>query len=244
MGSSTTYQFESWPDEVVVARRFRVKDRVIHVLEARCPEQRGGCVGLLDRAGRVLGELRVDPGSGFAKLSRPIDLAPGQTFYLAAPSSRFGEDVSMEAPSLAGTEFLGEFEREDEVSSWRPCRVRRSLSIELTLAFGAKERVTPRREQIMRLAAMGMTDKQIAAKLEISRHTVDCHWRRLRERLSSASRTETVSAWLTEQAERRREDVERDYYFELLAAHDRIRSLEGLAAIPVYSWPAGSITMR
>ena len=49
-------------------------------------------------------------------------------------------------------------------------------------------------DQIVELAAQGMTDKQIASHLGISRHTVDSHWRRLREKSGLSARTALVQS--------------------------------------------------
>ncbi len=50
-----------------------------------------------------------------------------------------------------------------------------------------------RAAEILELAAQGLTDKQIAAKLEISAETVHTHWKRLRLRFNASSRTEILA---------------------------------------------------
>lgn len=56
----------------------------------------------------------------------------------------------------------------------------------------------PRQRAILDLAAEGRADKEIAAKLGISVHTVDAHWRRLRELYGASSRTQVLSEYATE----------------------------------------------
>lgn len=53
-----------------------------------------------------------------------------------------------------------------------------------------------REEQILRLIAGGMTDKEIALRLGISRKTVATHLARLYTRGGYHSRTEAVVGWL------------------------------------------------
>lgn len=89
--------------------------------------------------------------------------------------------------------------------------------------------ITQRRiDQIVELASQGMTDKEISRDLGISRHTVETHWQRLRERLGVKNRTAAVLASLRETVERQTE--------ELRAANESLQrayaiSREGLAAL-------------
>jgi len=52
---------------------------------------------------------------------------------------------------------------------------------------------TGREVQVLELAAEGLTDKQIALKLEISKATVSSYWRRILLKYQAASRTEVVA---------------------------------------------------
>jgi DNA-binding CsgD family transcriptional regulator len=61
---------------------------------------------------------------------------------------------------------------------------------------------TPREREILECAAQGLTDKEIAARLGISRETVATYWKRIRLRLDGASRTEAVARALTIEKER------------------------------------------
>jgi DNA-binding NarL/FixJ family response regulator len=58
--------------------------------------------------------------------------------------------------------------------------------------------LTPREEEIAALVARGMTNRQIAADLTISKHTAATHVRRILKKLGLHSRTE-LAAWITEQ---------------------------------------------
>ena len=53
-----------------------------------------------------------------------------------------------------------------------------------------------REQQILELAAEGLTDKEIARELGISVDTVDTYWRRIRHRLGTSSRTAAVATAL------------------------------------------------
>ena len=56
--------------------------------------------------------------------------------------------------------------------------------------------VTPRQEEILRSAALGHSDKQIADLLGISHATVRTHLRRLYLSYGFKSRSQAVAAWL------------------------------------------------
>ena len=58
-----------------------------------------------------------------------------------------------------------------------------------------------RQDQILLLAADGMTDKEIAARLSLSPETVGTYWRRILSKYSAASRTEVVAKVVRLQAE-------------------------------------------
>ena len=58
-----------------------------------------------------------------------------------------------------------------------------------------------RQDQILLLAAEGMTDKEIAARLSLSPETVGTYWRRILSKYSAASRTEVVAKVVRLQAE-------------------------------------------
>lgn len=53
-----------------------------------------------------------------------------------------------------------------------------------------------RGDQLLRLAAEGLTDKEIAAALGISPETVRTYWGRLRARSSARNRSEVIAKWL------------------------------------------------
>lgn len=64
-----------------------------------------------------------------------------------------------------------------------------------------QEQGKSRQDQILRLAAEGMTDKEIAARLNLSPETVGTYWRRILSKYSAASRTEVVAKVVRLQAE-------------------------------------------
>lgn len=61
--------------------------------------------------------------------------------------------------------------------------------------------------RLVELAAQGMTDKAIAAATGLSVHTVDTHWKKLRARFETSSRTEVVAAALREKFEEERAEL-------------------------------------
>ncbi|CAN5670269.1 hypothetical protein BH11ARM2_BH11ARM2_00830 [soil metagenome] len=58
-----------------------------------------------------------------------------------------------------------------------------------------------RQDQILLLAAEGLTDKEIAARLTLSPETVGTYWRRILSKYSAASRTEVVAKVIRLQAD-------------------------------------------
>jgi DNA-binding CsgD family transcriptional regulator len=57
-------------------------------------------------------------------------------------------------------------------------------------------RVSQRQEEILRLVAAGLSDKEIAAQLNVSPHTVRSHLQRLYRERGFRNRAEAVAAWL------------------------------------------------
>lgn len=55
-------------------------------------------------------------------------------------------------------------------------------------------RLSPRRVQVVRLVTAGMTNKEIASDMSISRRTVEAHLDRVREQLGLQNRAQ-VAAW-------------------------------------------------
>lgn len=58
-------------------------------------------------------------------------------------------------------------------------------------------RVTPREGEILDLVAAGLTTKEIARRLDLSRHTVGKLLERLFARNGLHSRTEAVARWIS-----------------------------------------------
>ena len=57
--------------------------------------------------------------------------------------------------------------------------------------------LSPRQEQIIGLIALGLSDKEISARLAISPHTVRTYLDRLYQHLGCRTRTHAVALWLT-----------------------------------------------
>lgn len=84
-----------------------------------------------------------------------------------------------------------------------------------------------REQQVLHFAAQGMTDKEIAKVLGISRETVLTYWRRIRLRHGSASRTEVVAKALQQRAANKIGEVEeqnQELLFEI-AERKRVENL-------------------
>ncbi len=57
--------------------------------------------------------------------------------------------------------------------------------------------LTPRQQEVALLVAQGLTNRQVAAELTLSEHTVATHVRGILKKLGVQSRTE-LAAWITE----------------------------------------------
>lgn len=68
------------------------------------------------------------------------------------------------------------------------------------LVNGANQTLSPRQEQIMGLMVLGLTDKEIGARLALSPHTVRTYIDRVYRTLGCRNRTRAVAIWLTREA--------------------------------------------
>ena len=64
------------------------------------------------------------------------------------------------------------------------------------MAVNERRTLSPRQEQIIGLIALGLSDKEISAQLEISTHTVRTYVDRLFLNLGCRTRTHAVAVWL------------------------------------------------
>ncbi len=63
---------------------------------------------------------------------------------------------------------------------------------------GSPRDLTPRQREVALLVARGLTNRQVAAELTLSEHTVATHVREILKKLGLQSRTE-LAAWVAEQ---------------------------------------------
>lgn len=69
---------------------------------------------------------------------------------------------------------------------------------------------SPREREVLQGASEGLTDKEIAARLGISRETVATYWKRIRGRLRGASRTQAVAEALKMQTGQAMEEMQEE----------------------------------
>ncbi len=84
------------------------------------------------------------------------------------------------------------------------------------------EGLTERQRQIVELAAKGFGDAEVANKLGISLHTVQSHWKRIREIFNATSRGAIIASVAAEMQDRRSSAAdERNQYLLLQIAENR-----------------------
>ncbi len=84
------------------------------------------------------------------------------------------------------------------------------------------EGLTERQRQIVELAAKGFGDGEVANKLGISLHTVQSHWKRIREIFNATSRGAIIASVAAEMQDRRSSAAdERNQYLLLQIAENR-----------------------
>lgn len=71
----------------------------------------------------------------------------------------------------------------------------------------APQTLSPRERQILQLAAEGMTDKEIAARLKIKISTIGTYWNRIRSKIGAHSRSQAIASVLTYRFETTLEDI-------------------------------------
>lgn len=60
--------------------------------------------------------------------------------------------------------------------------------------------LSPRQRQIIGLVALGLSDKEIGARLHLSHHTVRTYLDRLFQHLGCRTRTRAVALWLSDRS--------------------------------------------
>ena len=91
--------------------------------------------------------------------------------------------------------------------------------------------LSARQQEILRLAADGLTDKEIAKRLSIALETVRTHWKRLRDRFDTSSRTQIVAIGLQADAMMKSGLVSEGLELLLLETAERKRAEIELEAI-------------
>jgi DNA-binding CsgD family transcriptional regulator len=70
------------------------------------------------------------------------------------------------------------------------------MGVQGGVGHGASLRLTSRQEAVVALIAAGLSDKQIALRLGLSRHTVRTHLDRVFEKNGFHNRAQLLMAWL------------------------------------------------
>jgi DNA-binding CsgD family transcriptional regulator len=111
----------------------------------------------------------------------------------------------------------------------------------------ASREAPKREEQVLVLAARGLTDKEIAIKLGISPDTVGTYWRRILAKYQAASRTEVVAKYASERSKAAVESLQyvneclklvADHMIEQAgkpAAHEGVSAADSILAV-VSDW--------
>jgi DNA-binding NarL/FixJ family response regulator len=78
------------------------------------------------------------------------------------------------------------------LDAWEPSGGPRNYVANMTYSLGPGS-ISERAREIVGLSSEGLSDKEIATKLNITSDTVDYHWRALRARYGATSRVQVVS---------------------------------------------------
>jgi DNA-binding CsgD family transcriptional regulator len=103
----------------------------------------------------------------------PIMTTPGADWGFAF----FGRDLASDDASVRNLAFIANY------------AFARMLKIE---KLGFRPRLSPRQSEVLKWAAEGKTDAEIATILDVSTHTVDKHMRQIKEALGAANRTAAI----------------------------------------------------
>ena len=76
----------------------------------------------------------------------------------------------------------------------------RSQSVQDQPAAAPQALLSPRESEVLALAALGLTNPQIAARLHVSVHVIKFHLAAVYRKLAVANRTEAVVRWLRGEA--------------------------------------------
>jgi FixJ family two-component response regulator len=163
-------------------------------LLARLSPETPGCV-LLDLRMPRLSGLEVQRELLARGLLQPVVFVSGQgDIPIAMRAVQAGALDFLEKP-FREAQLLAAIERALDVD-----RKRRAERDERARAHARLETLTPREADVAHLIAEGLTSEQIAARLKLSRRTVDMHRLRLRKRLGVTTSGEIVRLVLEERA--------------------------------------------
>jgi non-specific serine/threonine protein kinase len=117
--------------------------------------------------------------------------------YLAAARAELDE-AAFEAAWSEGRAMSPEQAIEYALGTEEPAPPAAPKPEERAPAGGSPDVLTPRQREVALLVARGLTNRQVAAELMLSEHTVATHVRQTLKKLGFQSRTE-VAAWITEE---------------------------------------------
>jgi DNA-binding NarL/FixJ family response regulator len=130
-------------------------------------------------AHRIDGLLRKRAAALHIRSILPLDMAPDQ-LLAAIHATAAGLTVALETS----------VQTENEPTAW-------NMADEIETAEGVARHLTARETVVLRLMALGLGNKEIAARLDISEHTAKFHVSSILAKLGAVSRTEAVTIGIT-----------------------------------------------
>jgi DNA-binding NarL/FixJ family response regulator len=141
-------------------------------------------------------EIGLDVLCGY-EVCRALKSARGSSMSVMFLSGERTESFDRVAGLLVGADdYLVKPYAADELL----VRIRRLEARARPIAAGAREKLSPRESDVLRLLAQGLTQDEIATRLEISSKTVSTHIEHILQKLGVHSRAQAVALAFREEA--------------------------------------------
>lgn len=147
------------------------------------------CAQLARGAEKAFAQLR-----GFVPMNQSLDIWLSVLRLLVSGGNYFPAELTQVRSILSGSRVADE---PLELSGLSKASSKRNGKLNKALA----EPLTPREEEVIQLVVQGKQNKQIAADLKLSSHTVKLHMHHIITKLGATNRTEAAMRYLAQRSE-------------------------------------------